>query len=185
MRIRKRWLIIALVVILGIAMILGLRHIPPQNAGNNDVEPSAVAPAIGWKTYSSSSLGLEFQYPDTYLLTEGNVLPPSRVELRLLPSASSSSSLISIRVMEDPDHMPADEWVKTFSPDYRNSSGLLTSTTISGVEGVIYRVFGDTLNADEAFAQKGDFMYNFMAQYKDLENPIRVDYGRILNTIKF
>ena len=153
------------------------------------------ATAPGGKTYTNTSYGISFAYPDTYVLEErevGNaeryhyaITLMDRVASRNIPQNGEGPTSITVDIFQnDLDKLLAEAWVKgnnnsnfKLSPD-----GLLTSTTVADEEALRYTWDGLYRGESVVLSHK-DTIIMLSVQWISEEDQIVDDFARVLSSV--
>jgi hypothetical protein len=150
------------------------------------------------KTYASSELKLNFQYPENYILeertiTEGERLHKSIVLIEDTPGnrellsgeiAGEGPTAITIDVFQNNlDKQSAENFIKNSSnSNYKLGDGELEEGTLAGLSA--YRYNWDGLYRGESIvAANDDFVYMFSVTTLTANDEIRKDFYKILDTV--
>ncbi len=145
-------------------------------------------------------LGIRFEYPAYYLLTEATesesvygkwnlTLVEDTKENRAMFASSSPArdgpTSITVDVYENTDTLTADSWVKTSSfSNYSLSVGDLQPTTLAERAAYSYTWSG-LYEARSIVAATEDYVYSFSLQYLTPDDLILRNFERMIQSVEF
>jgi len=90
---------------------------------------------------------------------------------------------ITINVQKNPDGRSPEEWAKQ-NTNWNISDKILATTTIAGVEGVMFRWSG-LYEGASLIATQGKFAYIFAVSWEGASDPIIGDFDQVLASFQF
>lgn len=147
--------------------------------------------SFGNKTYSNSTYGISFEYPNTYALEE-RVIDSAHHSVTLIqkddlpvPQNGEGPTAITLDVFRYLGTMGAENWARAsansnfqLSPD-----GELGVAALNGAEVVTYTWDG-LYRGDSVVFVHGDNIVMFSGTYLTPEDAIRTDFSNLLATVK-
>lgn len=182
-------IVVLVVAIAGIGMLMPTEKTP--------VEETPTEQVVTMKTYTNERLGVSFEYPDIYVVTEksGETGNPPRFDITVVNAKDYAEMASSTTPREGPLSMTITvfengaqkfslwDWIKkSDTSNWNISDGSYASTTIAGVEAVAYAweglYHGDTI----AFVSNGT-AYTASVTAMEPTDAIRADFGRVLQSL--
>ncbi|MHB1330835.1 MAG: hypothetical protein ACYCY6_02605 [Minisyncoccota bacterium] len=149
------------------------------------------------KEYSSDKFGLKFLYTDKYLLEEKQidetqttiVLIEDTEENRAVVEGRSPGregpTSITVSIFEDPTATTLREWTQTDErSNFKLSNGTVEEGMISNKESILYVSDGLYPTVNILALHRGRVM-QFSVSYLTLEDEIRGDFSKILDSVEF
>lgn len=173
-------------------------------AGYIMARPAAEKPVIGEgeeivatnKQFSNSTYGLQFTYPEGYVLAEQDVGNSAQREHHVItliresdaaqiPEGGEGPTAITVDIFGNGlDKLGLEQWVmNTSASNYKLSTDqVLASTTVSGKPAVRYTWDG-LYRGDSVVVQSSTLIYMFSVTYMDTAAPIRDDFSKLLGSV--
>lgn len=188
----NRGLWIGLILLIGVGILGAIALFAEAPATEVPQEEVAMVP------YNVLELGVSFEYPDTYTLQSHEVGNDERnwqavtlIDTEALQSAiengaSEGPPAITVSVFDNIENYTAEEWIKGISfSNYKLSfDGALASTTVGSIDGLAYRYSG-LFEVDTVVLAHNGKIYMFTADWLTAEDTLRLDFGRVLDTVVF
>lgn len=152
-------------------------------------------------TYSQSDIGLEFDYsegPDGYVIDErmpvdldsefikNIILTRTEDALREPPVAGEGSPVILISVFKNTKKQFPRTWADE-NIEYSNINlivGEVNEAVVGGANAIRYMADGLYMSENVVVAH-GDHVYVITGQFMDQDSPIRLDYQKLVESIRF
>jgi hypothetical protein len=180
--------LIGLAVVLG-GLVVGLHYLPHAPAAPED------------KAYSSDRFGLEFRYPQNYLLREADLPGSGERERHAIvlvdeeeyrrymaspPEAGEGLPGITVGIYQNNlDHQTAEAWVKNSADsNFKLSNGELREVRVGGMDGVGYRSTG-LYEMEHVVVARDRYVYMFTSSFIDAGDSARADLIRLLGSVAF
>lgn len=149
---------------------------------------------ISGNKYTNETYGINFYYPDDYLLDEGEVGNGERGHYVItlapkdafpLPAGGEGPPTITIDIYQNGlDNLTLDSWLKNTSfSNFKLSDGKYSTTTISGILGVRYHWSGLYEADTTAFIYKKSIIA-ISGMYISPEDKIRGDFDKVINSLR-
>ena len=149
---------------------------------------------LGPGKYNSEAAGIEFTYPNNYLLAEHRegggardwdvVILTEENDLPIPQNSEGPPSIVMI-VFENVENQSLEDWIhgSAFS-NFKLSDEKLSSTTVGGEEALAYRYSG-LYESDAVVVEHSARVYFFSAGWITEEDQIRRDFQSILGSVTF
>ncbi len=135
------WILVLIVAVAGVIVLV--------NKVSTPTPPNTVAVA---HTYANQKYGITFDYPDGYVLQEGErgttqrghyAIVLTREEDSQVPENGEGPTGISIDIYQNNlDKQTLSSWLNTSESNYKLGNGTIASSTVAGKEAVVYQWSG-------------------------------------------
>ena len=190
----QRWIaFIAVLAVIGAAIFIMIRPASEKPAiGENVVETPKL------NQYVNTKYGIEFSYPDGYVLTEqdiGNTAERDHHAIAIMktedaakaPESGEGPTAITIDIYGNAtDKLTTEQFIKnTSASNFKISvDGKIATSTVAGQSAFRYTWDGLYRGDSTVVANKTE-IYMFSVTYMDSAAVIRDDFAYILSTVKF
>ena len=158
------------------------------------IQPSSL------KIYDSADLGIKFEYPSTYFLSESEVGFGQRRHYSIILTTDTQGSrdmitgkavgegptAITIDAYQnDIDGYSTEDWIRGSGiSNFRLSNGALKQATVSGHHALQYSWSG-LYEADSIVVATRRYVLSFTATHLTKTDQIRIDFEDLIKTVKF
>lgn len=144
------------------------------------------------QTYSSPTLGVEFEYDSEYVVEERNATTSNTIvlmrseDVKNIPEGGEGPPSITVTVLKNTKNQFPSVWAQE-NKIYSNINLVMGSTTeyvLGGANAIRYTADGLYVS-DTIVVAHGENMYVFSGAYMDTNSEIRQDFIKLLATVKF
>ena len=177
-------------ILLGVGIMFGLASLE-SNEGASDG---------GSITYRSEQLGVSFEYPSTYFITERELGDAHRRHhsIQIIEDTQFNRDLVAGKVIgtegptamsidayqNDLDGYTTEQWVRGHSAsNFKLSDGELLPVLVDDYEGLRYRWSG-LYEADNIAVATPPYVFSFSATYLNPTDVIRNDFEELIKTVE-